>query len=182
MGYGDGFLGKGYGIGGGNNPVVYYFGKDQTKRVGENYTPGGMGSSIPAEFKQTADLVYDGGKSDLLTITNASDESNIDIANGPDNSVLQFPIGRYHLLFQGYSEAASRSAFRVELRQILEGTDDNIITHTTGHTAAVNPARTTYQLIWLDFVVVDGTEKYYFLFPELGGNNRSHFLRIETPI
>lgn len=178
-----GIVGGYYGItGGGNNPVVYYYGKDQTQRVGENYTPGGMGNSIPAEFKTTADLTYNGGKSDLLTITNASDESNIDIENGPDNCILGFPAGRHHLLFQGYSEAISRSAFRVELRQVLEETDDNLITHTTGFTAAVSPARSTYQLIWLDFIVVDGTEKFYFLFPDAGGSNRSHFLRIETLI
>lgn len=72
------------GGGGGNNPVSYYFGKGQTKRAGQNYTPGGNGNHRAAEFKTTADLV------------------------------------------------------------------------------------------------VDGTEKYYFLFPTGGGSNRSHFLRSET--
>ena len=58
-----------------------------------------------AEFKTTADEVLDGGKRDLLIITNASDAPNIDLTNAPDNSILQFPVGRHHLLFQGYSEA-----------------------------------------------------------------------------
>ena len=174
-----GIVGGNYGVGGGNNPVSYYLGKDQTRKVGQNYTPGGSGNSRAAEFKTVADIVYDGGKTDLLTITNASDESNIDIEGGPDNCVLQFPIGRYDLLFQGYSEVTSQSAFRVELREVQVGTDDLVVTHTTGWTTAVSPARTTYQLIWPD-LVVDGTEKYYFLFPQSGASNRSHFLRIET--
>lgn len=176
-----GIVGGTYGIdsGGGKNPVSYYYGKDQTKRVGENYTPGGRDNDRAAEFKTTADLVYNGGKTDLLTITNASDASNIDLTNGPDNSVLQFPVGRYHLLFQGYSAASSQGGFRVELRQIQDGTDDLIITYTTGWTTGENPARKAYQLIWTDFVVVDGTEKFYFLFPIFGAAARSHFLCIE---
>ena len=168
------------GVGGGNNPVSYYLGKDQTRKVGQNYTPGGTGNDRAAEFKTVADITHDGGKTDLLTITNASDEPNIDMENGPDNCVLQFPAAaRYHLLFQGYSEVTSQAAFRVELREIQEETDDLMVTHTSGWTSAPSPARTTYQLIWPD-LVVDGTEKYYFLFPVSGASNRSHFLRIET--
>ena len=56
-----------------------------------------------AEFKTTADETYDGGKSDLLTITNGSAATDIDITSAPNNSVIQFPAGRYHLLFVGYS-------------------------------------------------------------------------------
>ena len=174
-----GIVGGYYGVGGGNNPVSYYLGKDQTRKVGENYTPGGSGNNRAAEFKTVADITHDDGKTDLLTITNASDESNIDITNGPDNCVLQFPVGRHHLLFQGYSEITSQAAFRVELREAQEATDDLVVTHTTGWTSAPTPARTTYQIIWPD-LVVDGTEKYYFLFPAGGGSNRSHFLRVET--
>ena len=39
-----GIVGGYYGIdgGGGKNPVSYYYGKGQTKRVGENYTPAGL--------------------------------------------------------------------------------------------------------------------------------------------
>lgn len=177
-----GIVGPHYGAGGGNNPVAYYFGKGQTQRVGENYAPGGSGNIRPAEFKTVADLVYDGGKTDLLTITNGSDEPNIDANNPPDNSVLKFPIGRYHLLFQGYSESGTQTGFRVELRKIQPNTDDIEITHTTGYTSGVNPARTTYQLIWPDFVVTDDIAKFYFLFPVQGGSDRSHFLRIETVI
>ena len=175
-----GIVGGYYGIGegGGKNPVAYYYGKDQTKRVGENYTPGGTGNDRLAEFKTTADEVYDGGKRDLLIITNASDAPNIDLTNGPDNSVLLFPAGRYYLLFQGYSEASGQAAFRTELRKIQEGTDDTKITHTTGWTTGVSPARTVYQLIWLDFVA-DGSEKIYLPFPTSGASARSHFLRIE---
>ena len=170
-----------YGDGAGNskNPVSYYFGKNQTKRVGENYAPGGRGNQRAAEFKTTADETFDGGKADLLTITNASDESMIDIPNGPHNSVFQFPAGRYHLIFQGYSSARAQTSYRVELHQIQTATDDLIITHTTGYTIGANPAQTAYQLIWKD-LVVDGTEKFYFLFPAGGGSHRSHFLRIET--
>ena len=182
MGYGDAFLVNPGSIGGAKNPVAYYLGKDQTKRVGENYEPGGEGNSRFAEFKLTADEVHDGGKSDLLIITNASDAANIDLENGPDASILQFPVGRHHLLFQGYSEASSQAAFRVELRKILTGTDDIEITHTTGWTGGVNPARTAFQLIWLDFTVTDAAQQYYFPFPNSGANNRSHFLRIETVI
>ena len=174
-----GIVGGTYSIGGGKSPVVYYFGKDQTRRVGENYTPGGQANDRAAEFKTTADLVYDGGKTDLLTITNASDESNIDPTNGPDNSVLQFPAGRYHLLFQGYSAASAQGAFRIELREVQEGTDDLIITYTTGWTTGVDPARKAYQLIWTDFIVGEGTEKFYFLYPSFGAQPRSHFLCIE---
>ena len=174
-----GIVGGYYGVGGGNNPVSYYLGKDQTRKVGENYEPGGAGNSRAAEFKTVADVVHDGGKTDLLTITNASDESNIDIPTGPDNCVLQFPVGRHHLLFQGYSEITSQAAFRVELQEVQEETDDLVVTHTTGWTSAPSPARTVYQIIWPD-LVVDGTEKYYFLFPAGGGSNRSHFLRVET--
>ena len=176
-----GIVGGYYGISGAN-PVAYYYGKDQTKRVGENYTPGGEGDDRAAEFKTIADEVLDGGKRDLLRITNASDASNIDLTNGPDNSILQFPVGRHHLFFQGYSEAVSQAAFRVELRKIQEETDDTEIVHTTGWTGAPSPARTVYQLIWLDFVVTDDTEKFYFLFPIGGNSNRSNFLRIETVI
>ena len=164
---------------GGNNPVAYYYGKDQTKRVGENYTPGGEANDRAAEFKTTADEVHDGGERDLLTITNASDEPNIDITSGPNTCVLGFPAGRYHLLFQGYTEAGSQASFRVELRRIQEATDDIEVTHTTGWTSAVSPAKTTYQLIWTD-LILDGTEKLYFLFPVSGNSDRSHFLRIET--
>ena len=168
-----GIVGGYYGIGG-KNPVAYYYGKDQTKRVGENYTPG----SRLAEFKTTADEVLDGGKRDLLIITNASDAPNIDLTNAADNSILQFPVGRHHLHFQGYSEVTSQAAFRVELHKIQEETDDVLITHTTGWTSAPSPARTAYQLIWPDFVVIDDTEKFYFPFP--GSSARSHFLRVET--
>ena len=174
-----GIVGGYYGIGGAN-PVVYYYGKDQTKRVGENYTPGGTGNDRTAEFKTTADEVIDGGKRNLLTISNAADAANIDLTDGPDNAILQFPVGRHHLLFQGYSEATGQAAFRVELKQIQEETDDALVTHTTGWTSAPSPARTVYQLIWPDFVVTDDTEKFYFLFPSGGGSARSHYLRVET--
>lgn len=172
-----------YGNGEGNskNPVSYYFGKNQTKRVGQNYAPGGSGNQRAAEFKITADETFDGGKADLLTITNARDESTIDITNGPDKSVIQFPKGRYHLLFQGYTEAQYQTAFRIELKQIRVGTDDLIITHTPGYSTGSNPARTAYQLIWYD-LIVEGTEKFYLPIPRAGGNNRSHFLRIETVV
>ena len=173
-----GIVGGAYGIRGGKNPVSYYYGKDQTQRVGENYRPDSSGDSRPAEFKTTADETYDGGKSDLLTITNGMDESDIDLGMPPDKCVIQFPAGRYHLRFQGYSAIRSRADFRVELRQIQDGTDDIIITHTTGWTSAATPAETAYKLTWTDFVV-DGTEKFYLLFPIAGGMIRSHFLRVE---
>ena len=176
-----GIVGGYYGIdgGGGKNPVVYYYGKGQTKRVGENYTPAGLGNSRPAEFKTTADKTYNGGKSDLLTITNGSAESDMDLTNAPNNSVIQFPAGRHHLLFQGYSEDAFATTFRVELRQIKSGTDDIVIVETPGYSGSPAPARVTFQLFWHDFIV-DGTEKFYFLFPVSGPDKRSHFLRIET--
>ena len=176
-----GIVGGHYGQGAGNskNPVSYYFGKSQTKRVGQNYTPGGSGNHRAAEWKTTADETYNGGKADLLTITNASAESTIDISNGPNNSVIQLPAGRYHLTFYGYTTASAQTAHRVELRQINASTDDALIIEATGYSAAPNPARSTYQLIWSD-LVVDGTEKFYFPFPTGGANQRSHFLRIET--
>lgn len=178
-----GIVGGYYGKGGGEssgkgNPVVYYFGKGQTQRVGENYTPAGQGTSRPAEFKTTANEVYNGGKNDLLTIINGSDESDMDPANPPNNSVIQFPAGRYHLTFQGYTEDAFATTFRVELRQVQSGTDDLIVTETSGYSAAPAPARTEYLLNWPDFIV-DGTEKFYFLFPVGGADRRSHFLRVE---
>ena len=178
-----GIVGGYYGIGegGGKNPVAYYYGKDQTRRVGENYIPGGEGNTLPAEFKTTADLVYDGGKTDLLTISHGSDEPNADFGGDCENCILNFPAGRYHLLFQGYSQASAQGGFRVELREIQVGTDDIEITYTTGWTSGIDPARKAYQLIWTDFVV-DGTEKVYFLFPILGGSARSHFLRVETVV
>ena len=178
-----GIVGGYYGMdgdgGGGANPVIYYYGKDQTRRVGQNYTPGGSGSSRPAEFKTTANEVYDGGQADLLTITNASDATDIDISNAPNNTILQFPISRYHLYFQGYTEAAFVSNFRVELRKIQSGTDDVLITDVAGYAGSVNPARTTYELVWPDFVVTDETDKFYLLFPSGAASKRSHFLRIE---
>ena len=133
-----GIVGGYYGIdgGGGKNPVSYYYGKGQTKRVGENYTPAGAGNSRPAEFKTIADEVYDGGKNNLLTITNASAESDIDLTNGPNKSVIQFPAGRHHLTFQGYSEDSFATSFRVELRQVQLGTDDLIVTETPGYSGA----------------------------------------------
>ena len=166
------------GTGGGKNPVSYYYGKGQTKRVGQNYTPAGSGSSRPAEFKTTADETYNGGKNDLLTIQNASAVSDIDLTNAPNNTVIQFPAGRYHLHFVGYSNASSRTAFRVELRQIQSSTDDLLIARTEGWTNAPTPARTTYSFLWTDFVV-DGTEQFYLLFPDSGNQPRSHYLRIE---
>lgn len=179
MGYGDAFLVNPISIGGEENPVVYYYGKDQTKRVGENYTPAGSGNSRPAEFKSTADKTYNGGKNDLLTITNGSAESDMDPTNPPNNSVIQFPAGRHHLLFQGYSEDAFATTFRVELRQIQSGIDDIVIVEALGYSGSPAPARTTFLLSWPDFIV-DGTEKFYFLFPVGGADKRSHFLRIET--
>lgn len=173
-----GLYGKGGG-GGGNNPVSYYYGKSQTKRVGENYTPGGSGSSRPAEFKATADEVYDGGKNDILTIANASSVSDIDITNAANNTVLSFPVGRYSLLFQGYSQASFQTAFRVELRKIQSGADDIVVTHTPGYSGGPVPSNTAYQLIWSDFEVTDETDKFYFLFPVQGNQLRSHFLRVE---
>ena len=176
-----GIVGGYYGIdgGGGKNPVSYYYGKGQTKRVGENYTPAGQGSNRAAEFKAIADETYDGGKNDLLTIKNASAVSDIDLTNAPDNSVIQFPAGRYHLLFQGYSNLASaQTNFRIQLKQVQTATDDVVIIHTKGRTNAPSPARTTYELTWLD-LVVDGTEEFYFLFPSAGQRPRSHFLRVE---
>ena len=174
-----GLYGKGGdGGGGGANPVSYYYGKSQTKRVGENYTPAGSGGNRPAEFKTTADEVYNSGKNDLLTIINASDASDIDRTNAPDNTVIQFPAGRYHITFQGYTEAQFATAFRVELRQIKSGTDDIVVIETPGYAGAPNPARTEYLLNWPDFVT-DGTEQFYFLFPIGGGVKRSHFLRVE---
>ena len=168
----------GHGAGNGKNPVSYYFGKNQTERVGENYTPGGIGNERAAELKATADETYDGGKTDLLTITNASHESTIDISRGPNNCVFQLPKGRYTLLFQGYTEAQFQTGFRIELKQIQTGTDDLIITHTPGYAGGSSPARTTYQLIYFD-LIVEGTEKFYFLFPASGRSDRSHYLRIE---
>ncbi|MDE0681628.1 MAG: hypothetical protein OXI63_01815 [Candidatus Poribacteria bacterium] len=175
-----GIVGGTYGIdsSGGKNPVVYYYGKDQTKRVGENYTPAGSTNSRPAEFKTTADETYNGGKNDLLTITNGSAESDMDPKNPPNNSVIQLPAGRYHLTFQGYSDDALEKSFRVELRQIQSGRDDIIVTETPGYSTGPSPSRTEYLLSWPDFIV-DGTEKLYFLFPASGRDKRSHFLRIE---
>ena len=72
----------------------------------------------------------------------------------------------------------SRTAFRVELRQIQSGTDDILITRTEGWTNAVSPAETTYSFFWTDFVV-DGTEQFYLLFPDSGNRPRSHYLRVE---
>ena len=164
--------------GGGNNPVSYYFGKNQTKRVGQNYTPGGSGEGRLAEFKAIADEVYDGGKSDLLTILNASDVTNLDITGQTDNTILQFPQGRYDIIFEGYSASTSSTGFRVELREAKINGDDIMHTHTTGWTSAVSPANTTYHLEYPD-LVVDGTEHFYFLFPVHGGRARSHFLRVE---
>lgn len=165
--------------GGGNNPVSYYFGKNQTKRVGQNYTPAGTGNSRPAEFKTTADEVYNGGKNNLLTITNGSDESDMDSTTArPNNAVLQFPVGRYDITFQGYSEDSFATSFRVELRQIQSGTDDLVLIETPGYSGAPLPARTEYLLSYPDFVI-EGTEKFYFLFPVGGNDKRSHFLRVE---
>lgn len=165
--------------GGGNNPVSYYFGKGQTKRVGENYTPAGSGTSRPAEFKTTADEVYDGGKTDLLTILNGSDVPDIDINNPPNNSVIQFPVGRYDLTFQGYSEEQFATSFRVYMRQIQSGTDDMVIAETPGYSGAPAPASTEFLLNWPDLVIREGTEQFYFLFPIGGNDKRSHFLRVE---
>ena len=165
------------GGGGGNNPVSYYHGKNQTNRVGEYYTPGGQGTHRAAEFKTTADLVLDGGKTDLLTITHASNESNIDISNGPNNSVLLFPAGRYHLCLQGYVNVAT-TTFRIDLKKITTGTDDRLLASTPGYSTAAAPIKATFQLIYMDFVA-DGTEKFYFFFPSAGNVERSHFLRIE---
>lgn len=174
-----GLYGKGGGGGGGGaNPVSYYYGKSQTQRVGQNYTPGGSGNSRPAEFKTTADEVYNGGKADLLTILNGSDVSDIDLNNAPNNIAIQFPAGRYHLTFQGYTLDSFATSFRVELRQIKVGTDDRIVTETPGYSGAPAPATTEYLLNWPDFVV-DGTEQFYFLFPVGGNDRRSHFLRVE---
>ncbi|RKU21019.1 hypothetical protein C6499_22635 [Candidatus Poribacteria bacterium] len=170
-----GLYGKG---GGGGGPVSYYYGKSQTKRVGENYTPAGSGNRRLAEFKATADEVYDGGKSDLLTILNGGDVANLDVTGQADKTVLQFSNGRYDLLFEGYSASASQGGFRVELREVKMNADDTVITHTSGFTSGTAPANTTYQLIYPDFVVA-GTEQFYFLFPIHGDRNRSHFLRVE---
>jgi len=164
--------------GGGQNPVSYYYGKSQTERVGQNYTPAGSGANRLAEFKATADEVYNGGKSDLLTILNGSGVANIDITNAPNNSVLQFPEGRYDILFEGYSGSTMQTGFRVELRKVQANTDDIEMTHTTGWTVAASPANTTYHLEYPD-LVVDGTEHFYFLFPIHGDRARSHFLRVE---
>lgn len=172
-----GYYGKGGG-GGGKNPISYYYGKSQTKRVGQNYTPAGSGSSRAAEFKTTADEVYNGGKTDLLTILNGSAVSDIDINNPPNNTVIQFPAGRYDLTFQGYSEETFATTFRVELRQVKSGTDDFVVTETPGYSGAPAPARTEFLLSWPDFVT-DGTEQFYFLFPVGGNDKRSHFLRVE---
>jgi len=165
------------GGGGGKNPVSYYFGKNQTKQFGDHYSPAGTGNQRAAEFKTTADTVYDGGKTDLLTITHASDESDIDIGSGPNNSVLLFPAGRYDLCLQGYVNATT-TTFRVDLKKITSGTDDLVLASTPGYSSAATPIRTTFQLIYMDFVA-DGTEKFYFLFPSSGSAQRSHFLRIE---
>ena len=166
------------GGGGGKNPVSYYYGKNQTKRAGQNYTPGGQGTHRAAEFKTTADLILDGGKTDLLTITHASDESDIDIEDGPNNSVLLFPAGRYHLCLQGYVNVAT-TTFRVDLKKITTGTDDLLLASTPGYSSASAPIRATFQFIYMDFVA-DGTEKFYFHFPANGNIARSHFLRVET--
>lgn len=173
-----GIVGGYYGIkGGGKNPVSYYYGKGQTKQFGDHYTPAGSGNHRAAEFKTVADTVYDGGKTDLLTITHASAESDIDIGNGPNNCVLLFPKGRYHLGLQGYANVAT-TTFRVDLKKITTGADDLVLASTPGYSAATAPIRVTFQLIYMDFVV-DGMEKFYFLFPVSGGIQRSHFLRIE---
>ena len=177
-GDGSGGDGSGDGSGGGANPVSYYYGKAQTRRVGQNYTPAGRGTSRAAEFKATADEVHDGGETDLLTILNGSAVSDIDVANAADNCIIQFPAGRYHITFQGYSEDRFATGFRVELRQIQSGTDDIVVTETSGYTGGINPASTEYLLSWPDFVI-EGTEQFYFLFPVGGNNKRSHFLRIE---
>ena len=169
-----------YGKGsGGKNPVSYYYGKSQTQRVGQNYIPAGSGVSRVAEFKTTADEVYDGGKSDLLTVLNGSDVSDIDMTNAPDNCVIQFPVGRYDITFQGYSQETFATAFRVVLRQVQSGTDDTVVVETPGYSGAPAPASTEYLLNWPDFVVEDGTEQFYFQFPVGGSDRRSHFLRIE---
>ena len=168
----------GKGGGGGANPISYYYGKNQTKRVGQNYTPAGSGVSRPAEFKTTADEVYNGGKTDLLTIINGSDASDIDRTNAADNTVIQFPAGRYDITFQGYTRDSFATSFRVEFRQVQSGTDDLVVTETPGYSGAPAPANTEYLLNWPD-LVIEGTEQFYFLFPIGGGDARSHFLRVE---
>ena len=175
-----GIVGGTYGIdgGGGANPISYYYGKDQTRRVGENYRPMIRANMSPAEFKTTADETYNSGQTDLLTLLNTADATDIDVTGTANNCVFNLPPGRYHLLFQGYSAAGSQAAFRAELRQIQAGTDDIVITHTTGWTTGANPARTTFQLLWHD-LIVEGTEQFYLLFPVSGVSARSHFLRIE---
>ncbi|MCY3744469.1 MAG: hypothetical protein OXH00_25925 [Candidatus Poribacteria bacterium] len=165
------------GGGGGNNPVSYYFGKNQTKQFGGHYTPAGTGNQRAAEFKTTADRILDGGKNDLLSITHASAEADIDIGSGPNNSVLLFPEGRYHLCFQGYVNATT-TTFRVDLKKINTGTDDIVLASTPGYSSAAAPIRTTFELIYMDFEP-DGTEKFYFFFPANGSSPRSHFLRVE---
>lgn len=167
----------GKGGGGGKNPVSYYFGKSQTKQFGDHYTPAGTGNHRAAEFKTTADRILDGGKNDLLTITHASAESDIDIGSGPNNSVLLFPAGRYHLCLQGYVNVTT-TTLRVDLKKIATGTDDLLLASTPGYSSAIAPIRATFQLTYMDFVA-DGTEKFYFLFPSSGSSQRSHFLRIE---
>ena len=167
----------GKGGGGGKNPVSYYFGKNQAQQFGDHYTPAGSGNHRAAEFKTTADTVYDGGKTDLLTITHASAEADIDITSGPNNSVLLFPAGRYHLCFQGYMNVTT-TTLRVDLKKITAGTDDLLLASTPGYSSAATPIRSTFQLTYMDFVT-DGMEKFYFLFPSNGNAARSHFLRIE---
>lgn len=162
-------------------PVYYYYGKGQTKRLGENYKPAGSGNSRAAEFKTTPDEVYDNGNhlENLLKITNGSDAPDIDIPNTPDNTILQFPVGRYNLQFYGYTTARSDGSYRVELRKILPGTDDLIIVDIAGRHAGASAAKTTFELLWSDFVSTDETDKFYLLFPVNAGKSRSHFLRIE---
>lgn len=162
-------------------PIYYYYGKGQTKRVGENYKPAGSGNSRAAEFKTTPDEVYDNGTLDnLLKITNGSDATDIDIADTPDNTILQFPVGRYDLHFQGYTAARSDNDFRVELRKIMSGKDDLLLTDISGRHTGTGNARTTFDLSYHDLEITDETDKVYLLFPSSGDKNRSHFLRIQV--
>lgn len=173
-----GIVGGLYGKGGGANPVSYYYGKRQTKRVGQNYTPRGTETSSPAEFKASAGEVYNGGNPNILTILNGSAVSDIDIDNPPNRSVIQFPTGRYNIIFQGYSESAYVLNFRVELRQIMSKKDDIVVVETPGYSGSPTPARTEFLLSWHD-LISKGTEQFYFLFPIGGNHKRSHFLRVE---
>ena len=176
-----------------NNPRVFYYGRGgadsqiQSSRVDVVVTDFGSGTvrSTLRFQTTTADETDFGGSDSLATWTDGEDNANLDVVGvfRRDDSVFELPEGTYDITFVlKSSDDEDADAATIYLAQIQSGTDDILITDTSGiqgsdvansntsvsfHYKSLRPASgDLFYLAEQDFAA-DHTVAYYMLIERL---------------